>query len=104
MAFKVNIDVDRTITVSADVATAFALLSDVPASAAHFPKVDQLTDLGDDIYRWEMDKVGVGDHAIQTVYASQYNADEANASIEWSAVEGEGNALVSGSWAFEEVD
>lgn len=104
MAFKVNIDVDRTITVSADASAAFALLSDVPASSAHFPKVDKIVDLGDDIYRWEMGKVGVGDHAIQTIYASQYESDEANGSIEWAAVEGEGNALVSGSWKLETVD
>lgn len=104
MAFKVNIDVDRSFTVSADAATVFALLSDVPASAAHFPKVDALVDLGDDIYRWEMEKVGVGDHAIQTIYASQYEADAASGTVEWSAVEGEGNALVSGSWNIAETD
>lgn len=102
MAFKVNIDIDRSFTVSADLATTFALLADVPASAEHFPKVDQLIDLGGGTYRWEMGKVGIGDHAIQTIYASTYTVDEANHSVEWVAVKGEGNALVSGTWSLEE--
>ncbi|KZY62024.1 SRPBCC family protein, partial [Oleiphilus sp. HI0066] len=104
MAFKVNIDVDRTITVSADVATAFALLSDVPASAEHFPKIENLIDQGDGVYRWETEKVGIGDHALQTIYASKYVSDEANGSVEWTAVKGEGNAQVSGGWSLTEVD
>ena len=103
MAFKVNIDIDKSFTVSADLATTFALLADVPASAKHFPKVDKLTDLGGGTYRWEMEKVGLGDHAIQTVYASTYVADEANHTVEWTPVEGEGNGLVSGTWTLEEA-
>lgn len=102
MAFKVNIDIDKSFTVSADLATTFALLSDVPKSAEHFPKVDQLIDLGDGTYRWETDKVGLGDHAIQTVYASTYETDENEGTVEWTPVKGEGNALVSGKWSLEE--
>lgn len=102
MAFKVNIDIDKSFTVSADLATTFALLADVPASAEHFPKVDKLTDLGGGTYRWEMDKVGLGDHAIQTIYASTYVTDEDEGTVEWSPVKGEGNALVSGKWTLEE--
>lgn len=102
MAFKVNIDIDKSFTVSADLATTFALLADVPKSAEHFPKVDKLTDLGDGTYRWEMDKVGLGDHAIQTIYASTYVADEDDGTVEWTPVKGEGNALVSGKWALTE--
>lgn len=102
MAFKVNIEVDKEVTVSADAATAFALLSDVPASAKHFPKVDELVDLGDGVYRWEMEKVGIGDHAVQTIYASKYIANEDNKSVVWTPVRGEGNGSVSGSWTIEE--
>lgn len=102
MAFKVNIDVDQSFTVSADVATTFALLADVPTSAKHFPKVDQLLDQGDGVYRWEMGKVGIGDHAIQTIYASRYVVDEESGSIVWTPVKGEGNALVSGSWTVKD--
>jgi len=102
MAVKVDIEIDREFTVSADKAAAFALLSDVPGSASHFPKVDQLVDLGDNTFRWEMEKIGLGGHSIQTVYASQYFSDEAEGSISWEPIKGEGNSLVSGSWEITE--
>jgi carbon monoxide dehydrogenase subunit G len=104
MTVKVNIDIDREFTVKADASAAFALLADVPASAAHFPKVDALTDQGDNTFLWEMEKVGLGDHAIQTVYASKYVPDEAAGEITWTPVKGEGNGVVSGKWEITEGD
>lgn len=104
MAVKVSIDLDRDFVVAADIDTVFALLSDVEGSASHFPKVEALTDLGDNTFRWEMEKVGVGGHSIQTVYASKYISDEAAKTVRWEPIKGEGNGLVSGNWAFSEVD
>lgn len=102
MTVKVNIELDRKFSVSADKDAVFALLADVPASAAHFPKVEALTDLGDNTFRWEMEKVGLGDHAIQTIYACKYSPDEANGIITWSPIKGEGNGVVTGSWKITE--
>lgn len=104
MTIKVSIDMDREFTVNANIDTVFALLSNVPESASHFPKVDELEDLGDNTFRWNMEKVGVGDHAIQTVYACQYFADEDSKTVTWKPVRGEGNGVVSGGWKFSEVD
>ncbi len=104
MTVKVSIDIDREFTVKADAGTAFALLADVPASAAHFPKVEALSDQGDNTFLWEMEKVGLGDHAIQTVYACKYSPDEAASEITWSPVKGEGNGVVSGKWEITEGD
>ncbi len=104
MTIKVNIDIDREFTVKADQATAFALLADVPASAAHFPNVEALTDQGDNTFLWEMEKVGLGDHAIQTVYACQYSPNEDAHEITWKPIKGEGNGVVSGKWEITEGD
>ncbi|TNC82132.1 MAG: hypothetical protein C9356_05615 [Oleiphilus sp.] len=104
MTIKVSIDLDREFTVDANIDSVFALLSNVPESASHFPKVDELEDLGDNTFRWNMEKVGVGDHAIQTVYACQYFADEDAKTVIWKPVRGEGNGVVSGGWKFSEVD
>ena len=98
MAVKVNIEIDREFTVGADKDTVFALLADVPGSASHFPKVEELTDLGDNSYKWEMEKVGLGDHAIQTVYACKYIPDEAMGTVTWEPIKDTGNSVVSGSW------
>ena len=74
------------------------MLSHVPTSAAFFPKVDKLVDMGDDTYRWEMAKVGTAQVNLQTVYASKYKSDAKKGSVVWTPVKGVGNAQVSGSW------
>lgn len=98
MAIKVLIDMGYEFAVKADFATVFDTLSDVPKSAGFFPKVDQLVDLGDNTYRWEMAKIGMAQVNLQTIYASKYTSNKAKGSVVWTPVEGEGNALVSGSW------
>jgi carbon monoxide dehydrogenase subunit G len=102
MAITVNIDLGFEFDVKAKAADVFEVLSDVPTSASHFPKVHQLVDLGSNTYRWEMEKVGVGSVNIQTIYASKYKSDKAKGSVVWTPVKGEGNALVSGSWKIKD--
>jgi carbon monoxide dehydrogenase subunit G len=98
MAIKVTIDMGYEFVVNADFTTVFDTLSDVPKSASFFPKVDQLVDRGDNTYRWEMAKIGIAQANLQTIYASKYTSNKAKGSVVWTPVEGEGNALVSGSW------
>ena len=103
MAITVKIDLGYEFAVKAKAAEVFEVLSDVPTSVSHFPKVDQLVDLGNNTYRWEMEKVGTAQVNIQTVYACKYvskwDAAKGQGSVKWTPVKGEGNALVSGSWA-----
>jgi carbon monoxide dehydrogenase subunit G len=99
MAITVKIDLGYEFDVKAKAAEVFEVLSDVPTSASHFPKVEQLTDLGDNVYQWEMQKVGTTQVNIQTVYASQYVSDKAKGTVKWTPVKGVGNALVSGCWS-----
>ena len=98
MAITVKLDLGYEFAVKADYHTVFELLSDVPQSASHFPKLDKLVDLGDNVYRWEMAKIGVAKFVLQTIYASKYVSNPAKGSVIWTPVAGEGNALVSGSW------
>ncbi len=51
MAVTVAIDPGYEFDVKESASEVFAFLSDVPASASHFPKVDKLVDLGDGAYR-----------------------------------------------------
>ncbi len=102
MAITVDIDLGYEFAVKASIKDVFDLLSDVPKSASHFPKVEQLSDLGDGVYKWEMQKVGTAQVNIQTVYASKYVADRKKGTIVWTPVKGEGNALVSGHWKLKD--
>jgi carbon monoxide dehydrogenase subunit G len=98
MAIKVSIDLGYEFAVKAGFDAVFDTLSDVPKSASFFPKVDQLVALGDNTYRWEMAKIGLAQINLQTIYASKYTSNKGKGTVIWTPVEGEGNALVSGSW------
>ena len=98
MAVTVSIDLGYEFAVKAPFDKVFAVLSDVPKSASFFPKVDKLVDLGDNVYRWEMAKIGVASISLQTVYASKYTSNKAKGSVVWTPVKGEGNAMVAGNW------
>ena len=102
MAITVNIDLGYEFEVKAKAAEVFEVLSDVPVSVSHFPKVEQLVDMGGGVYRWEMEKVGTAQVNIQTVYASKYtskfDAAKGTGTVKWTPVKGEGNALVGGHW------
>jgi carbon monoxide dehydrogenase subunit G len=102
MAITVKIDLGYEFAVKAKAADVFKLLSDVPASVSHFPKVEKLTDLGEGSYQWEMEKVGTAQVNIQTVYASKYtskfDAAKGTGTVKWTPVKGVGNAQVGGHW------
>jgi carbon monoxide dehydrogenase subunit G len=102
MAVTVNINLGYEFDVKAKASDVFEVLSDVPTSASHFPKVDKLTDLGGGAYRWEMEKIGIASINLQTIYASKYTANKTKGTVTWTPVKGEGNALVSGSWTVKD--
>jgi carbon monoxide dehydrogenase subunit G len=98
MTVTVAIDLGYEFAVKSPFKEVFDLLSDVPESVSHFPKVDKLVDMGGGVYRWEMAKVGTAQVNIQTVYASKYVSDRKKGTVVWTPVPGVGNALVGGSW------
>lgn len=99
MSLTIDLHLAYEFDVKASAQEAFALLSDVPRSASHYPKLAQLVDLGQGAYRWEMEPVGSGPVHVQTVYASKYVSNKSKGSITWTPVKSEGNARVAGSWA-----
>lgn len=103
MAVTVNIEIKKRFKVKAAPGTVFDLLADVPASASHFPKVDDLVDLGDNTYRWEMEKIGVDKYSLQTVYACVYRSSKRAGTVIWTPVEGEGNGIVDGQWTIKKA-
>ena len=102
MTVEVNVELDREFTVLADKETVFELLADVQKSGSHFPKVKALTDQGDNTFLWEMEKVGLGDSAVQTIYACKYIPNELKGTVDWEPIKGMGNSIVSGSWEVKE--
>jgi carbon monoxide dehydrogenase subunit G len=101
VAITIAIDLNRDIEIPGGYDAVFDLLADVPKSASYFPKLDKLEDLGNNTYRWEMEKIGVDKYTIQSIYACKYNADKENGKITWEPVKGEGNGVVRGSWTLQ---
>lgn len=98
MGFTIHLELGYEFEVKASAKEVFKVLADVPTSASFYPGVDQLVDEGGGIYRWEMEKIGVGQVQLQTVYASKYVSNKSKGSIAWTPIEDEGNTQVSGSW------
>lgn len=98
MTTTVSMDIGYEFDVKASAKEVFEVLADVPTSASFYPQVEQLVDLGDGAYRWEMKKIGIGQVTLQTVYASKYVSNKAKGTVTWTPVKGEGNAQVSGNW------
>jgi len=98
MSITIDLNLGYTFDVKASANEVFGVLADVPTSASFYPGVDKLVDLGGGAYRWEMEKIGLAQVNLQTVYASKYVGNKAKGTVVWTPVAGEGNALVSGSW------
>jgi len=99
MSFSVVINITREFETSGTPDKVFGLLADVPRSASHFPKVDKLVDLGDNTFRWEMEKIAIASYTLQqTIYASRYTADAVARKVTWTPAQGVGNAIVEGEW------
>lgn len=104
MSFTVMVNVNKAFKVNCTCDEAFDLLADVPRSASHFPKVDQLRSIGRNSYRWEMEKIGLDRYYIQTAYACHYTSNRKDHTVRWEPIEGEGNANVIGRWEIRRVN
>ncbi len=104
MAFTASVDFKKRFEVNCPFDRAFDLLANVPESVSHFPNVEQLVDLGDNAYRWEMRKIGVDRFSIQTIYGCKYVDDREKGTIKWIPVKGEGNGTVKGKWTLKALD
>jgi carbon monoxide dehydrogenase subunit G len=99
MSITVPVELGYEFEVRAKFAKVFALLSNVPESASHFPEVEELLDHGKGVYEWRMQSVGTPQVNLATVYACAYKSDKAKGTVRWTPVAGVGNAQVEGGWA-----
>lgn len=95
---KVSVDISDSFHVTADLKTAFALLSDVPRSVSHFPDMQKLQDEGKGRYCWYLKPLGAAGISHQVIYACTYVADEKTMTVTWTPVTGVGNGVIRGQW------
>ncbi|MAE29926.1 MAG: hypothetical protein CMJ87_13240 [Planctomycetes bacterium] len=98
--FTIEASFRQAIRVTASPQEVFAVVADVPDSAAHFPGVESL-DADSAGYRWILKRAGVGKLSLQLVYGCRYTSDSALPVVRWEPIEGIGSARVSGHWQID---
>lgn len=94
---KLTIQFEKSVTFSQDIDTCFHFLSNIPLTATCFPKVEDLINLGNNCYQWDLEPQGPPPYSVQTIYACEYEFDAPNR-IVWTPIPEIGNAFFSGSW------
>lgn len=97
MAVNVNVSIQKNFEVGCSAQKAFEQLADVASTTKLFPKLDQIVDLGNGKWRWEMAKIGAAGISHQVKYCVQYT-NNGSSTINWEPTAGDGNAKVSGGW------
>ncbi len=87
-----------TLEVPEDPDAVYAVLADVPDSAAHFPSLQRLEE-ADGGYRWVLRPLGAGRLSAQLTWTCRYDVDAGRRVVSWAAVRGVGNSEVTGSWS-----
>jgi carbon monoxide dehydrogenase subunit G len=95
---EIGVDLRYTLQVGWDVEQAFAMVSDVPGSAANFPGLERLDDLGDGVYRWNMRPFEFSRFRHQVRYAARYTSDAAAGTVIWTTEGSDGNTRADGIW------
>ena len=97
MSVTIPISIVLDFSTTASLQTVYDILADVPKSISHFPNVQNLVSLGNDKYRWEMEKMGTQNHYFQVQYTTQYSRSDTEKWIRWVPI-AEGNGSFRGCW------
>ncbi len=103
MAVILKAHLEERFELPCDFDTAFDFLADVKKTAEYFPDVEQVVDLGDGCYRWEMKETGVSKFRTQPIYACKYVFDRDKGRVEWTPIDGVGNCRNEGSSQMEKA-
>jgi carbon monoxide dehydrogenase subunit G len=95
---KVNIQVSRSVDVSAPMERVRTLLDDYENTIRRFPKLRKLTALEPDAYLWEMAPIGSRTAGIahEVRYAARYVVKPEQGLLEWKPLPKHGNATIEG--------
>ncbi|MBF0101604.1 MAG: SRPBCC family protein [Desulfobacterales bacterium] len=104
MSFVVDIAIEKKFDVPCSADKVFEVLADVPRSVSHFPNVNKLLDMGENTFRWEMNKLGFDKYSIQIIYACKYVGNKEERWVKWTPIKDVGNGMIEGSWNIKQQD
>jgi hypothetical protein len=100
---KVSIAIERSLRVPGPIRRLTPMLADLEGTLRHFPRLSTLTPLGDQVYLWQMKRIGSRTANIQheVRYAARYHVDTRKRQLTWEPVPGHGNAHIGGKLSLE---
>lgn len=97
MPLRITSGVRRTITLDTDANTLLSLLEDLPGAARLFPRLERMTNLGHNIWRWDMEGIGLGHITfLKLSFSCRYRIDRDNREITWEPLDRNDRATIEG--------
>lgn len=102
MATIIPVKIDRYFDVAASPEEMFELITNVRRSASHFPDIQELVQLDDQTWRWEMQPVSYAGVAMQPKYVLRYSWDADRLHMRWDPVPQDDHfVVVEGHWQLQ---
>ena len=99
MPLTLTMTIRRSLKTGASGTAVFRLLSDIARSASFFPKIDTISDLGCNTWRFETERIGIGSYTIlQLSVISRYQFDKEQGIISWAPAGAAEHLKVEGHW------
>lgn len=96
MAFTLDLELTRVITLNCDFDRAFDFFSNVPEMGKLFPRVEKLEDMGGGSWKWTIQEMGVSKYTLGVIYGAKYSFDKQKGLVTWTPVSGVGNGVSNG--------
>ncbi len=93
---KAKVDLVRNAHIEGEASELFELLSDLPATMSHFPKLRAFTDQGDGEWLWDIEPIHVAGMTYELQVVTRFEIDAANRVVTLFPVTTQGNAEIGG--------
>jgi hypothetical protein len=103
MAIRAPIRSRRITTLQVPIEETTPLLADVPGTLRHFPRLQQLTEIDIDVYRWDLEKLGPPSYKLPVSFATQIKVDAPARTVRLTPVPDVGNAQIGAELRIREV-
>lgn len=95
-SMKAKIDLVRNAHIEGDATELFEMLSDLPKTMSHFPKLRAFSDLGDGMWLWDIEPIHVAGMTYELQVVTRFTVDADKRVVTLTPVTSRGNAEIGG--------
>ncbi len=93
---KASVDLKRDAKIRGNVTELFAMLSDLPATMSHFPKLRSFTDQGQGEWLWDIEPIHIAGMTYELQVVTRFDIDPDKRVVTLMPVTNKGNAQIGG--------